>query len=223
MRWQHQAELILPAVFIPIAEETGLIDVLTEQALTRALEELAPLFRANSRFYLSLNLSPMHILKSNLTERLLLILNQHHIKPAQLRLEITENTLLDDKSKAAKQLRALRGAGFKLLLDDFGTGYSSLTYLSHFPIDVIKIDQSFVRNIGQDSGNESIIRTIHTLAENLGLYSIAEGVETIEQIQFLNRIGCDDLQGYYFSKPTTADNLLNDDYIQTVHNQLRSV
>ncbi|MGO3784788.1 MAG: EAL domain-containing protein [Pseudoalteromonas prydzensis] len=223
MRWQHQAELISPAVFIPIAEETGLIDVLTEQALTRALEDLAPLFRANSRFYLSLNLSPMHILKSNLTERLLLILNQHHIKPAQLRLEITENTLLDDKSKAAKQLRALRGAGFKLLLDDFGTGYSSLTYLSHFPIDVIKIDQSFVRNIGQDSGNESIIRTIHTLAENLGLYCIAEGVETIEQIQFLNRIGCDDLQGYYFSKPTTADNLLNDDYIQTVHNQLRSV
>ena len=95
--------------------------------------------------------------------------------------------------------------------------------MSHFPIDVIKIDQSFVRNIGQDSGNESIIRTIHTLADNLGLYCIAEGVETIEQIQFLNRIGCDDLQGYYFAKPTTADNLLNDDYIQTVYNQLRSV
>ena len=223
MRWQHQQELISPAVFIPIAEETGLINILTEQALTRALEELAPLFRANSRFYLSLNLSPVHILQSNITERLLFILNQHHIKPAQLRLEITENTLLDDKSKAAKQLRALRGAGFKLLLDDFGTGYSSLTYLSHFPIDVIKIDQSFVRNIGQDSGNESIIRTIHTLADNLGLYCIAEGVETIEQIQFLNRIGCDDLQGYYFAKPTTADNLLNDDYIQTVYNQLRSV
>ncbi|MGO2128220.1 MAG: EAL domain-containing protein [Pseudoalteromonas prydzensis] len=223
MRWQHQAELISPAVFIPIAEETGLIDVLTEQALTRALEDLAPLFRANSRFYLSLNLSPAHILKSNLTQRLLLILDQHNMKPSQLRLEITENTLLDDKNKAAKQLHALRSAGFKLLLDDFGTGYSSLTYLSQFPIDVIKIDQSFVRNIGQGSSNESIIRTIHTLAENLGLYCIAEGVETIEQIHFLNRIGCDDLQGYYFAKPTTADNLLNDAYIETVHQQLGTV
>uniref|UniRef100_UPI0038F71D9C EAL domain-containing protein n=2 Tax=Bacteria TaxID=2 RepID=UPI0038F71D9C len=87
-----------------------------EQALTRALEDLAPLFRANSRFYLSLNLSPAHILKSNLTQRLLLILDQHNMKPSQLRLEITENTLLDDKNKAAKQLHALRSAGFKLLL-----------------------------------------------------------------------------------------------------------
>ncbi|CAM4010741.1 MULTISPECIES: EAL domain-containing protein [Pseudoalteromonas] len=222
MRWQHQAKLISPAVFIPIAEETGLINVLTEQALARALKELAPLFRANSRFYLSLNLSPMHILKSNLTERLLLILNQHNIKPSQLRLEITENTLLDDKNKAAKQLHALRSAGFKLLLDDFGTGYSSLTYLSQFPIDVIKIDQSFVRNIGLDSSNESIIKTIHTLAENLGLYCIAEGVETIAQMHFLNQIGCDDLQGYYFARPTTAAQLINDDYIQTVHQQLHT-
>ena len=222
MRWQHQAELISPAVFIPIAEETGLIDVLTEQALTRALEDLAPLFKANPRFYLSLNLSPVHILKSNLAERLLLILNQHHIKPVQLRLEITENTLLDDKNKAAKKLHALRNAGFKLLLDDFGTGYSSLTYLSQFPIDVIKIDQSFVRNIGQDRGNESIIRTIHTLAENLGLYCIAEGVETIEQIQFLNSIGCDDLQGYYFAKPTTAEILISDAYIQALQEKLQT-
>ncbi|NMM39888.1 EAL domain-containing protein [Pseudoalteromonas arctica] len=222
MRWQHQAELISPAVFIPIAEETGLIDVLTEQALTRALEELAQLFKANPRFYLSLNLSPMHILKSNLTERLLLILNQHHIKPVQLRLEITENTFLDDKNKAAKQLQALRNAGFKLLLDDFGTGYSSLTYLSQFPIDVIKIDQSFVRNIGQDSNNESIIKTIHTLAENLNLYCIAEGVETIEQIHFLNHIGCADLQGYYFAKPTTADILISDAYIQALQEKLQT-
>nr|WP_186436452.1 EAL domain-containing protein [Pseudoalteromonas neustonica] len=222
MRWQHQAELISPAVFIPIAEETGLIDVLTEQALTRALEDLAPLFKANPRFYLSLNLSPVHILKSNLAERLLLILNQHHIKPVQLRLEITENTLLDDKNKAAKQLQALRSAGFKLLLDDFGTGYSSLTYLSQFPIDVIKIDQSFVRNIGRDSNNESIIRTIHTLAENLNLYCIAEGVETIEQIRFLNSIGCDDLQGYYFAKPTTAEILISDAYIQALQEKLQT-
>ncbi|WP_405629708.1 EAL domain-containing protein [Pseudoalteromonas sp. Ld20] len=223
MRWQHEGQFISPAKFIPIAEETGLIDVLTEQALSRALKELAPLLRANPRFYLSLNLSPVHILKSNLTERLLFILTQHHIKPVQLRLEITENTLLDDKNKAAKQLQTLRNAGFKLLLDDFGTGYSSLTYLNQFPIDVIKIDQSFVRKIGQDSGNESILKTIHTLAENLNLYCIAEGVETIEQIRFLNRIGCYDLQGYYFARPITADKLLSDDYINNVIDKLQSI
>jgi EAL domain-containing protein (putative c-di-GMP-specific phosphodiesterase class I) len=115
-----------------------------------------------------------------------------------------------------------RSAGFKLLLDDFGTGYSSLTYLSQFPIDVIKIDQSFVRNIGRDSNNESIIRTIHTLAENLNLYCIAEGVETIEQIRFLNSIGCDDLQGYYFAKPTTAEILISDAYIQALQEKLQT-
>ncbi|MFM9481243.1 EAL domain-containing protein, partial [Streptomyces scabiei] len=93
------------------------------------------MLRANPKFYLSLNLSPVHILKTNLNVRLLEILSQHHINPTQLRLEITENTLLDDKEKAAKQLQLLKNAGFKLLLDDFGTGYSSLTYLSKFPID----------------------------------------------------------------------------------------
>lgn len=216
MRWQHNGEYISPVDFIPLAEELGLIGVLTEQALKRALRDLQPLLNANPDFYISLNLSPLHILKSNLTERLLMILDSHHIKPKQLRLEITENTLLDDKNKAAKQLNNLKNAGFKLLLDDFGTGYSSLTYLNQFPINVIKIDQSFVRNIGLDAGNDSIIKTIHSLARDLNLYCIAEGVETKEQIHFLQRIGCHDLQGYYFAKPTTAEQLLNEEFIMSV-------
>lgn len=223
MRWKHDGSFVSPAEFIPIAEEAGLIDVLTEQALDRALTELASLLRANPRFYLSLNLSPVHILKSNLSERLLLILAQHHIKPSQLRLEITENTLLEDKVKASKQLHALRNAGFKLLLDDFGTGYSSLTYLSQFPIDVIKIDQSFVRNIGADVSNESIIKTIYLLAENLGLYCIAEGVETIEQIEFLKQLGCYDFQGYYFAKPMPANELLEESVLNLVIQRLASI
>ena len=114
-------------------------------------------------------------------------------------MEITESTLLEDKIKASKQLQKLKNAGFKLLLDDFGTGYS-LTYLSQFPIDVIKIDQSFVRNIGQDKSNESIIKTIHALSTNR-LYCIAEGVETTEQIKFLEKMGCEDSQGYYLLSP----------------------
>lgn len=220
MRWKHEDNFVSPAKFIPIAEEAGLIDVLTEQALDRALSELSSLLRSNPRFYLSLNLSPVHILKSNLSERLLLILARHHIKPSQLRLEITENTLLEDKEKASKQLHSLRNAGFKLLLDDFGTGYSSLTYLSQFPIDVIKIDQSFVRNIGSDASNESIIKTIYLLAENLGLYCIAEGVETLEQIEFLNKLGCHDFQGYYFAKPMPATELLKESTLNQVIKQL---
>ncbi|WP_394190054.1 EAL domain-containing protein [Pseudoalteromonas atlantica] len=223
MRWKHEGSFVSPAEFIPIAEEAGLIDVLTEQALDRALSELCSLLRSNPRFYLSLNLSPVHILKSNLSERLLLILARHHIKPSQLRLEITENTLLEDKEKASKQLHALRNAGFKLLLDDFGTGYSSLTYLSQFPIDVIKIDQSFVRNIGSDASNESIIKTIYLLAENLGLYCIAEGVETLEQIEFLNKLGCHDFQGYYFAKPMPASELLKESVLNQVLKQLDGI
>ena len=223
MRWKNEQGFVSPAEFIPIAEEIGLIDVLTEQALERALTELKPLLRANPRFYLSLNLSPMHILKSNLTERLLMILNNHLVKPIQLRLEITESTLLEDKIKASKQLQKLKNAGFKLLLDDFGTGYSSLTYLSQFPIDVIKIDQSFVRNIGQDKSNESIIKTIHALSTNLGLYCIAEGVETTEQIKFLEKMGCEDLQGYYFAKPMLIDELNKESTIQAIISRLNAL
>ena len=145
------------------------------------------------------------------------------VKPVQLRLEITENTLLEDKEKASKQLQKLKNAGFKLLLDDFGTGYSSLTYLSQFPIDVIKIDQSFVRNIGQDKSNESIIKTIHALSSNLGLYCIAEGVETSEQISFLTEMGCEDLQGYYFAKPMLADDLIAESTIQAIIDRLNAL
>ena len=223
MRWKTVQGYVSPAEFIPIAEEIGLIDLMTEQALDRALTELKPILRANPKFYLSLNLSPTHILKSNLTERLLMILNNHLVKPIQLRLEITENTLLEDKDKASKQLQKLKNAGFKLLLDDFGTGYSSLTYLNQFPIDVIKIDQSFVRNIGSDNSNESIIKTIHALSVNLGLYCIAEGVETLEQINFLRNMGCDDLQGYYFAKPMEAEDLIKESTIQTIVDRLNEL
>jgi diguanylate cyclase (GGDEF)-like protein len=207
MRWSNKGKTVSPAQFIPIAEDAGLIEALTEQALKRALIELSPVLSSNPLFYISLNLSPKHILKANITEQLVSILEESQIDPIQLRLEITESTLLEDKIEAAKQLQRLKNAGFKLLLDDFGTGYSSLTYLSQFPINVIKIDQSFVSSIGIDRGDESIIKTIHSLAQNLELYCIAEGVETREQMLFLAKIGCHVLQGYYFAKPMSAKEL----------------
>ncbi|QBJ73648.1 Sensory box/GGDEF family protein [Pseudoalteromonas carrageenovora] len=220
MRWENKGQFISPAVFIPVAEETGLIEKLTEQALKRALTDLAPLLNNNPLFYISLNLSPKHILKIHIASRLVAILSAHNINPKQLRLEITESTLLEDKQKASKQLHKLKTAGFKLLLDDFGTGYSSLTYLSQFPINVIKIDQSFVQSIGLDKNNESIIKTIYSLADNLGLYCIAEGVETHEQIIFLSALGCHVLQGYYFAKPMTAQDLCNGKTFEEITNLL---
>ncbi len=165
---------------------------------------------------MSLNISPIHILKANITQRLSAILEKANIKPQQIRLEITENTLLEDKYKAAKQLKSLQAAGFKLFLDDFGTGYSSLTYLSQFPINVIKIDQSFVNSIGIDKGDESIIKTIYSLAENLELYCIAEGVETREQLDFLTNIGCHKLQGYYFARPMSANDLMSPECFEKI-------
>ncbi|MGK2235777.1 MAG: diguanylate cyclase (GGDEF)-like protein/PAS domain S-box-containing protein [Pseudomonadota bacterium] len=216
MRWKNEGQLISPALFIPVAEETGLIELLTEQALHRSLIELAPILSENPLFYISLNLSPKHILKTNITQRLMAILADSQVHPRQLRLEITESILLEDKLKAAKQLQNLKAAGFKLLLDDFGTGYSSLTYLSQFPINVIKIDQSFVNSIGIDKGDESIIKTIFSLAENLDLYCIAEGVETREQMLFLAEVGCHVLQGYYFAKPMNAKDLRKSDCFSNI-------
>ncbi|WP_105189136.1 EAL domain-containing protein [Pseudoalteromonas sp. T1lg48] len=223
LRWQSEGQFISPAEFIPVAEEIGLIDAITEQALHRALRELKQWFSTYDDFYLSVNLSPIHILKSNLTERLVDILAMHDVSPAQLRLEITESTLLDDKAKAAAQLNKLRAAGLKLFLDDFGTGYSSLTYLNQFPIDVIKIDQSFVRQIGINPTNEAIIRTIHNLASSLGLYCIAEGVETREQIFFLNKLGCHHLQGFFFAKPCDAATLAAKYYLEKTLEKMNSL
>ncbi len=208
MRWHNNDEPVSPAEFIPVAEEVGLIESLTEQALKRALHELAPLFDKHADFYVSVNLSAIHILNSELTDQLLSILHQYQVKPSSIRLEITEGILLEDKSKAKVQLQKLKSAGFKLFLDDFGTGYSSLTYLNQFPIDVIKIDQSFVKHIGKDAVNESIIKTIVGLAHNLGIYCIAEGVETVEHQKVLSALGCCKHQGYLYARPMPAEDLL---------------
>ncbi|WP_404396552.1 EAL domain-containing protein [Pseudoalteromonas phenolica] len=208
LRWQHNGENISPVDFIPIAEETGLIELMTEQALKRALVELSPLFDRNSQFYLSLNLSPIHIIREETAENLCQILSSYQLPTSRLRLEITETSLMEDKEKAKSSLNMLKKAGFKLLLDDFGTGYSSLTYLNQFPIDIIKIDQSFVRKMDEQHTNKSIVKTIHSLARNLNMFCIAEGVETPAQLKFLTDLGCNYMQGYLFSKPLPIEQLL---------------
>ncbi|NOU50074.1 EAL domain-containing protein [Pseudoalteromonas sp. JBTF-M23] len=207
MRWKHQGESISPMDFIPIAEEVGLIELMTEQALKRALYELNSLIDSGKGFYLSLNLSAVHILKSDIAQNLINILQAFGLGPEVLRLEITESSLMEDTEKAKRSLHELKRAGFVLLLDDFGTGYSSLTYLNQFPIDIIKIDQGFVRKMNELSSNKSIIKTIYLLAQSLHMSCIAEGVETNEQLSFLKELGCHLMQGYYFSVPVSAKEL----------------
>ncbi|MBD1583770.1 EAL domain-containing protein [Pseudoalteromonas sp. S16_S37] len=209
MRWKYQGEPISPLDFIPIAEEVGLIELMTEQALKRALYELNSLLDGNKGFYLSLNLSAVHILKSDIAQNLINILRAFGLGPEVLRLEITESSLMEDTEKAKRSLHELKRAGFVLLLDDFGTGYSSLTYLNQFPIDIIKIDQGFVRKMNELSSNKSIIKTIYLLAKSLHMSCIAEGVETKEQLVFLKELGCHLMQGYYFSTPVSAKELEN--------------
>ncbi|MEJ6473221.1 EAL domain-containing protein [Pseudoalteromonas piscicida] len=208
MRWQKNGELIPPSDFIPIAEESGVIETLTEQALIRALTELRPLFKQAPDFYLSLNLSAVHILRSDIAHQFTEILAAHGLTNRSLRLEITESVFMSDLAKARTTINEMKRANFVLLLDDFGTGFSSLTYLNEFPLDIIKIDQGFVRNMGAKPANKSIIRTIYLLAQSLNMKCIAEGVETESQLSYLREVGCEYMQGYHFAKPMAIDDLL---------------
>ncbi len=201
LRWFNNGQFVSPAQFIPIAEQSGQIIKITEHAITNALIELKPWLLTNSKRYVSINLSAYHFAQHNLTDSILKLLARSSISPQQIRLELTENILIEGTSSVIEQLNQLKDAGFKLFLDDFGTGYSSLTYLSQFPVDVIKIDQSFVKTMSDSKTNQAIVKTIVTLAHTLDNYCIAEGVEQISQLSMLKRLGCTNFQGYYFAKP----------------------
>ena len=213
LRWPGEQGMISPAEFIPLAEETGLIIPMTEEALRRGLRDLQHWHSLGFRPYLSVNLSPAHIDNQEMPAMVDRILNETDTAPEFLRLEITEGALMRDQQQAISTMNQLKTIGVKLFLDDFGTGYSSLKYLKQFPIDAIKIDQSFVRDIGVDVNDEAIINTILLLAESLGMYCIAEGVENINQLNYLIQSHCIMVQGYLFAKPmpaTEAGQLLQD-------------
>lgn len=201
LRWPTDQGMISPGDFIPIAEETGLIIPMTEMALQRGLNDLKQWHSMGFRPYLSVNLSPVHIDNLDMPDMVQRTLVASQISPEFLRLEITEGALMRDHQQAINTMNRLKEIGVKLFLDDFGTGYSSLKYLKQFPIDAIKIDQSFVQDIGVDINDEAIINTILVLAESLGMYCIAEGVEHINQLNYLIQTHCIMVQGFIFSKP----------------------
>lgn len=201
LRWPDGDVFIPPDVFIPIAEEIGMIDDITTQAIVRAVPLLNEWKALGFKGYLSINLSARQFERKASIQHLISIAKQYEISPEHIRFEITESALMESYDKAQLLMKQLCEAGFKISLDDFGTGYSSLQYLKTFPIQGIKIDRSFVADIGVDNNDEAIILAILKIAESLGLGCIAEGIETKEQLDFLYERGCKYQQGYYFSKP----------------------
>lgn len=207
IRWHHPRHgLLSPDAFIPLAEETGLIIALGEWVLENALRQMA-VWRARgfTSLQLAINLSPKEFERLDLPERLLGRLSAHAIPAEVLDIEITEHLLMKDAEKNINMLKQLRHCGVRVSIDDFGTRYSSLNYLRRFPINSIKIDQSFVRDLNPNNqSSTSIIHAIACIACSFGLRVIAEGVETETQRQLLSELDCDDMQGFLFSRPLTA-------------------
>ena len=209
LRWLSEDGMVSPAEFIPIAEEIGLIIPITLALLERGLDDLKQWQQAGYSSYLSVNLSARHLYQDSLTEEVKSALAKSQISASSLRLEITEGSLVKDHNKSLKIMNELNRLGIKLSLDDFGTGYSSLQYLKKFPIDVIKIDRSFVKEIGFDKKDEAIVDTILHMAKNMEKYCVAEGVESKQQLDYLTERGCHLIQGFLFSKPMPAESVKN--------------
>src|SRR5215470_3235748 len=212
VRWNHPRRgLVSPADFIPVAEETGLIVPIGQWVLNEACAHVrqwqldSPSHRALS---LSVNLSARQVAQPDLLDRIKEALATSKLNPHCLKLEITESVVMENAEAAALMFKQLRSLGVQLSIDDFGTGYSSLSYLHRFPLNYLKIDRSFVSRLTTDNDN-AIVRTISTLARNLGMEVIAEGIETDEQYQQLKMLGCEYGQGYLFSRPVDSNSVYN--------------
>jgi diguanylate cyclase (GGDEF)-like protein/PAS domain S-box-containing protein len=209
LRWQHPTRgLLQPSHFIPIAEETGIIREIGWWNLQKACRQISAwnsCRNANPPLTMSVNVSAKQFLQTNLAAEIGNLLREVRLPPDTLKLEITESTVMADPLAAVEMLLQIKSLGVQLSIDDFGTGYSSLSYLHRFPLDTLKIDRSFTKAIGQGGDSMEIVRTILPMANSLRLNVIAEGVETAEQLAILRELRCEYGQGYYFSKPVTAD------------------
>ena len=208
-RWQHPRRgLIEPNEFLSIAEEAGLMTQLDEWVQARSFADVAEWNRGGrADVRLSVNMSSQQLEQDNFLDRFMANLRNSGLSPDRVKIEITENTMMQDLEVIVPKLRALRKAGVRIAIDDFGTGYSSLSYLQHFPVNTLKIDRSFVGDIRAEQGDASIINAIVAMARGLRLDLIAEGVETRTQLRYLKSQGCTEVQGYIFSRPVPADEL----------------
>jgi diguanylate cyclase (GGDEF)-like protein len=208
IRWNHPHRgLVMPGHFIQLAEDSGLILQIGDWVLVGACQQLL-LWAKNphtANLVLSVNVSPRQYLQADFVDQVIQLINHTGVDPSKLKLELTESILVENIEDIITKMTALKAIGVGFSLDDFGTGYSSLSYLKRLPLDQLKIDQSFVRDIMIDSNDASIVNTIIALGLSLGLEVLAEGVETEEQLQLLLSNGCQAFQGYLFSKPVPID------------------
>jgi diguanylate cyclase (GGDEF)-like protein len=215
LRWKHpERGYISPGEFIPIAEQNGFISqlglwVIEEAIRTISIWNTFPFSTSHDRsaLVMNVNLSPVQFEDPNLVEEIARLVEGAGIDPAWLQLEITESVLVNQTSQTLQMLHRLKELGLKLALDDFGTGYCSLNYLKHFPLDVLKIDQSFINGLRIDNRSRTIVQTIIQLGQSFNLKVVAEGVEHSEELLYLKQAGCDLAQGYYFVRPLSAEKL----------------
>ncbi|RHW77564.1 EAL domain-containing protein [Colwellia sp. RSH04] len=222
MRWPTDEGMIPPFEFIPLAEDLNLIISMTETALEQALQDLTVWRTYRPEFYLSINVAESHFSKGDLVSLVVTMLEKYQLPASALKIEITESVFISAPETAIEKMKQLKAIGLTLSLDDFGTGFSSLSYLKSFPLDIIKLDRSFISNIGIENTDEAIIEATISLADNLGMRCVAEGAETPEQVDFLVSRQCHYIQGYFYSKPLNAlhiEKMLqedSEDYISTL-------
>jgi EAL domain-containing protein (putative c-di-GMP-specific phosphodiesterase class I) len=213
MRWAHPVNgMISPGIFIPVAEESGLITQLSNLALNLACDAAIKLNAAASKeligtgpLFVGVNFSVKDFAAAELFNHLKATIEEKKIDPKQIHLEITESLLMQSPEAARAELEKCREMGVNVSIDDFGSGYSSLSYLHYFPIDTLKIDQSFIRSLSTHAGSLVLVKSIIGLAQNLGMTVIAEGVETAADAARLKSLGCEYIQGFFFSKPLPFD------------------
>lgn len=207
IRWVHpEMGFISPDEFIPLAEETGLIIPLGEWILRTACEQTKVWHEAGFDLEIAVNFSVCQFQQQNLVATVNRIIEETGIAPESLNLELTESSIMRNAEAAVKILDDLKRSGMKISIDDFGTGYSSLGYLKRLPIDVLKIDRSFITHMTTNPEDAALVIAIISLAHNLRLKIVAEGIENEEQFRFLHLLRCDEGQGYFFSKPVCAEN-----------------
>jgi diguanylate cyclase (GGDEF)-like protein/PAS domain S-box-containing protein len=211
IRWFHPEKGYIPPLdFIQVAEDSGLIIPLGDWVLKEACTQLKKWHdQGHSNLRVSVNIATKHFQHPSFVSDVTKILEGVALSPKSLELEITENSLLDSTKSTISTLEAIKELGIQIAIDDFGTGYSSLSYLKKFPISTLKIDQTFVYELPENDGDRAIVSSIINLAHNLGLRVVAEGVENLEVLHYLQAENCDEMQGYYFSRPIPADDVKN--------------
>jgi diguanylate cyclase (GGDEF)-like protein/PAS domain S-box-containing protein len=207
VRWNHPSlGLLSPSEFIPLAEDSGSISLIGDWVMRTACAQTKGWINAGfAPMRLSVNVSARQFQQAAFISTVQEVLKENGLDPRLLELELTEGSIMKDPAQAIEKLKELRKMGIKIAIDDFGTGYCSLSYLKRFPIDTLKIDQSFVSDVCIDKDDAAIVRTIVTLGHALGVSVVAEGVETAEQLEYLMSVGCDVLQGFLFSKPLSVE------------------